>query len=233
MGDFLNWISFQKDFSRKLSNPFEFSFPAFNKRYNFRLGITPKGYKNEPTTKSFVGIHLYNDNVEHLNVRFILSIVDKSGSNLKSMGFAKSLKSKSGLGAICFIPRATLIANPDKFLEDGSFRIHCDFTVFSELAQTTSQNEDSSKFLQHSMLRLMKESKFSDFQILCDGKVFPCHKSILANQSDVLLNMMSGNWSENSANMLEIDDFDSNTVESMLHYIYTNQLSDKTHCFLR
>ena len=67
-----------------------------------------------------------------------------------------------------------------------------------------------------------------DFHLICEGKTIPCHKDMLASQStffEVLLK--TGNeWRENHTGELKIVDFCLKTVQSMLEFIYTQQLTN-------
>ena len=70
----------------------------------------------------------------------------------------------------------------------------------------------------------MDRSKFSDTEIECkDGKRFPCHKFILSSRSLVFKAMFEHPKTlENDAGVVKIEDFDSDAISSMLHYVYTD-----------
>jgi hypothetical protein len=70
--------------------------------------------------------------------------------------------------------------------------------------------------------KLLSSAPTSGFTIICnDGKSIPCHKFMLAKHSEVLEEELKP-----EASTLTMDDFDSVTVESMLHFIYTGKLPD-------
>ena len=72
---------------------------------------------------------------------------------------------------------------------------------------------------------------FSDFEIICGDKSWPIHKNILALKSDVIANLfLSEHWKESKKNRLHISDFEPETVEMMLHFVYTNTLPDPVKC---
>ncbi len=77
-------------------------------------------------------------------------------------------------------------------------------------------------------LKMSGNHSTPDFHLICEGKIIPCHKEILADQStffEVLLR--PGNeWKENQTGELNIIDFSLKTVQSMLEFIYTQQLSN-------
>jgi hypothetical protein len=71
----------------------------------------------------------------------------------------------------------------------------------------------------------------SDFFIICQHKTFPCHKDILAEKSPVFERMLSrDNFTESQTNTMRVEDFDSETLENMLHFIYSQQLHDDECC---
>jgi hypothetical protein len=75
------------------------------------------------------------------------------------------------------------------------------------------------------MRDLLSDPTFSDFKIVCEGRTFHCHKNIVASKSDVLMTMLlSEDWTENKKDTLLIEDFISETVEQMLHFVYTGEL---------
>jgi hypothetical protein len=85
--------------------------------------------------------------------------------------------------------------------------------------------------LQKSLKKMMLDPDLADFKIVCEDKSFPCHKNILANQSEVWKTMFSSeNWRENKDNSLEIQDFDSKTVSSMINFIYLAELPENEKC---
>jgi hypothetical protein len=67
-----------------------------------------------------------------------------------------------------------------------------------------------------------------DFHLICEGKTIPCHKDVLAAQSTFFgVLLKPGNeWKENQTGELKIEDFSLKTVQSMLEFIYTQQLSN-------
>ena len=77
------------------------------------------------------------------------------------------------------------------------------------------------------MEQLLSNADFSDFQIVCEGHTFPCHRVILANHSEVLAKMtQTNNWSESEEKIWTISDFKHETVKLMLHFIYCHQLPE-------
>ena len=63
--------------------------------------------------------------------------------------------------------------------------------------------------------------EFSDLKILCENKIFPCHKNILCSQSEVFKTMLSNtNMVEASSGEIKIVDFSAHVMESLLYFLY-------------
>ena len=72
--------------------------------------------------------------------------------------------------------------------------------------------------------KLFLKDEFSDVKILCEDKIFPCHKNILGSQSEVFKSMLSNTeMVEASSGEIKIADISANVVETLLHYLYFDQ----------
>ena len=68
---------------------------------------------------------------------------------------------------------------------------------------------------------LCLDSNFSDIKILCEGKIFYCHKVILSSQSQVFKSMLTNvDMVEASSGEIKIVDFAANVMETLLYYLY-------------
>ena len=77
---------------------------------------------------------------------------------------------------------------------------------------------------------LFLKKDFCDVKLICEGKVFECHKCVLSCQSDVFQAMFSLEWAkceESKSGEVKIEDFDADTVESMVYFMYHNKVSDE------
>jgi len=83
----------------------------------------------------------------------------------------------------------------------------------------------SSSELQNCMKRIFHDPKFSDITLQCKGMKFKCHKVILGACSPVLSNMFENDMKESNTGLVEIEDFDSEIVEAMIEYMYTNEVT--------
>lgn len=72
--------------------------------------------------------------------------------------------------------------------------------------------------------KLFLQDEFSDVKILCEGKIFPCHKIILCSQSEVFKSMLSNtNMVEASSGEIKIVEYSANVMESLLYFLYFDE----------
>ena len=74
--------------------------------------------------------------------------------------------------------------------------------------------------------KLLLNDEFSDFKIICQGKVFNVHRNILTCSSDVFQPMLTNDTQEKQTGQLVIEDMEADTVEDMVNYIYTGTVKD-------
>jgi len=75
--------------------------------------------------------------------------------------------------------------------------------------------------------KMLKSQQFSDFRVICQGEIIPCHQNILAARSDVFEAMFDHNMMESKAGEVVIKDFDLKTVKALLTHIYTGEVEYK------
>ena len=73
---------------------------------------------------------------------------------------------------------------------------------------------------------MFADQAFSDFEIICQGESFPCHKNVLAARSKVFKTMLNMDGEEAKRNCLVIEDFDIFQVRQLLEFIYTGILKE-------
>lgn len=72
--------------------------------------------------------------------------------------------------------------------------------------------------------KLLESEEFSDFALCVGDKVFPAHKCILAARSSVFRSMFKYNMKETQDNRVHITDMDTEVVNQMLRFIYTDEV---------
>ena len=79
------------------------------------------------------------------------------------------------------------------------------------------------QFVQN-LTKMRSAESFSDVQVICNGKVFPCHKVVLSTQSPVFKTFLTGDTKENRENRIVIEDSTPNAVDLMLDYLYSGNV---------
>ena len=71
------------------------------------------------------------------------------------------------------------------------------------------------------MISLFESGECSDCIIVCGEKEFNCHKAVLTGRSPVFKAVFTGDMIENRGSKVVIKDFDEDTVNDLIHYIYS------------
>ena len=74
--------------------------------------------------------------------------------------------------------------------------------------------------------KLLQMNEFSDFQIICQRKVFHVNRNILACSSNVFHPMLTNDTLEKRTGKMTIEDMEPDSVEELLNYIYTGRVEN-------
>ena len=66
----------------------------------------------------------------------------------------------------------------------------------------------------------------ADLTVVCDSETFRVHRNLLCYRSPVFRAMLDSDMREAREGEIIIQDMDSTTVRSMIHYIYTGEMSE-------
>jgi len=72
--------------------------------------------------------------------------------------------------------------------------------------------------------KMMDSHQFSDFKIICQGEIIHCHRNMLAARSDIFGAMFEHDMKESTTGEVEIKDFELETVQAVLLFIYTGEV---------
>jgi len=75
---------------------------------------------------------------------------------------------------------------------------------------------------------MWNDTDFSDCRIVCSGRVFPCHRVVLASASPVWRAALLSGFKESFDARIDIEDAEPIAVEALLSYIY-NGVLDQDH----
>mmetsp|Transcript_14256 Transcript_14256/g.30862 ORF Transcript_14256/g.30862 Transcript_14256/m.30862 type:complete len:643 (-) Transcript_14256:15-1943(-) len=81
--------------------------------------------------------------------------------------------------------------------------------------------------LSRSLLKMFDESKYTDIEIRCEGRVFKVHRMVLASRSVVFDTMFSSNLVESRENVVEVKEVDPDSLSAFLKFMYTDTID---HC---
>ena len=100
----------------------------------------------------------------------------------------------------------------------------CDIKISPEYM---SQKERPTKVLLEDLSKLLSHQETTDFTLKTNTKSFRIHKLIFGARSRVFQAMFQSNTAEALAGEATIKDLDENTMEEMIHFVYTGVLSGK------
>ena len=87
--------------------------------------------------------------------------------------------------------------------------------------------EKPAKDLAENISKLLNDQDTADFTLKTNTKSFRIHKLIFGARSCVFQAMFQANMAEGQAGEATIEDLDDDTLEEMIHFIYTGRLSGK------
>jgi len=119
-----------------------------------------------------------------------------------------------------FFPNGALTVKANVKIE-GEETVTIKTTELPEESITTSQLKG--ELCMH-LGKMLESPQFSDFRILCQGEIIPCHRDILAARSEYFVAMFEHDLKENQTGEVEIVDFDLETVKAVVHHIYTGEV---------
>eukprot|EP00092_Neocalanus_flemingeri_P017618 GFUD01019061.1.p1 GENE.GFUD01019061.1~~GFUD01019061.1.p1 ORF type:complete len:348 (-),score=86.51 GFUD01019061.1:62-1105(-) len=163
---------------------------------------------------------------ENINIETIFKM--KKGSEvrfvLKDLVYTRGIGNESNM----MLNNQTALPNPteiDLYDENKTFFLEAEILVMKKNLEVFDSIIAPCKFVKD-MKSIMKLEDISDLVIVCHGKVFKCHKTILCARSDVFEKMLSGDTLENLNREVPIEDSSAEAVEEMLKYIYTGEIPD-------
>lgn len=205
-----------------------------NEYYAFGLKLYLSFKNAEP--KNYIALGITNKNEMSIKLNVEISI-ERHNSLLEQFGkysgfFDKNEERKS------YFLKERIMRDPSTYLPDGNMIIVCEITMDAPEVEMPIHN--LSKDIcscKHLAKRFDPETCFdsvngywdelSDFTLQVDSSSFKCHKAILSSKSEVFQNMFSSNMKEARTDEMKIDDMSSETVSSLLIFMYTDIIHPK------
>jgi len=105
--------------------------------------------------------------------------------------------------------------------------------VIEPSSQEMGQDSSTHEFLDRQgnslscdMRDAFASNDFTDMTIVCDKREFHCHKFLLAARSEVFAAMLRHEFLEKQNSRVDVKEIDGETMELLLSYIYTGQVTD-------
>ncbi|CAO2043804.1 unnamed protein product [Urochloa humidicola] len=109
---------------------------------------------------------------------------------------------------------------------NGCFTIRCDMSIIRSHVEDQSTIQIPESVLHQDLGRMLRESLGTDVTFSVGDRFFHAHRYILAARSMVFKAQLFGDMKEEDARCIKVDDMDPAAFEGLLHYIYTDTLSD-------
>ena len=136
-----------------------------------------------------------------------------------------------------FLSKKNLREKKDTFLPGGELSIICDLTIYQSETETShprAKISNNKKYhVAESFKALWKKEVLTDFKLICEDKVYLCHKFVLASRSDIFEAMFSHkDTSEALTGEAVIKDCTPQVLSNFLEFLYTDELKDMKCCNL-
>ena len=234
LDNFLSWAN-SKPLGFILDSPtFSFEFGSANETHNFFLKLHPKGKAGvteaEGDENDTLGIFLYSKNPGAVTTEVSFKFLTKEKKVLRTNEFAWTFEGSGKGYGFEAIAKKTL--QEGGLLPDDPLTIQC--TISVKICESPAITYDTpplpekhSKTVLGDFALMFADQAFSDFEIICQEKSFPCHKAVLAARSEVFKKMLNTDGEEAKKNCLVINDFENEQVGQLLQFIYTGSLNEE------
>jgi len=179
------------------------------------IKVCPNG--NDESSKGFVGVFLASYDKPDLEVSctFSTGTIEKKFSNKlinpdRARGFSR------------------LASHDELELKDGAFELNVKVTVKEKKNTLIVENRKMiSKDQKSTSSKIFEQKSFTDFEIISDGKSYPCHKAFLSAASPVFKGMIESGMKESLNSTLVWESFPEDVINSFLRFIYTGDMDEK------
>jgi len=111
------------------------------------------------------------------------------------------------------------------FYQNLGKKVTYNWSIEIEVEKENSASENYLKL--HELLFMKKE--LSDVKLICEEKIFECHKNVLSCRSEVFEAMFKSGTKmvESESGEVKIDDVKADTLETMIYFMYHDKVSDE------
>jgi len=173
----------------------------------------------DESTKGFVGVFLASDDKPDVEV-----------SCIASMGTTERKFSNIMLNQNWRFP---------KFASHDKCRLELKNGVFELKVKVTAKEKKNTLIVgkrkivskdcppKSTSSKIFEEKSFTDFEIISDGKSYPCHKVFISAASTVFKGMIESGMKESLDSTLVLESFPEDVINSLLEFIYTGDMDKK------
>jgi len=207
---------------------------------SWRLQCFPNGKKE--AFSGFVGVYLQCTDLTPLKtlkrqLSFTLDLVSVEGSG-KQFNQTRNIKKccsddswSIGWGWGKFVTHEKLESEKSKLLPQDCFEVLCVMKFYGPEVTTSGATSPTNLLLApkevkgeafscSGLVDLLETGVLSDVKLVCEGRIFSCHKAILASKSPVFMATFCNNMKEKATGQINIQGIDPDTVEDMLNHVY-------------
>merc|ERR1719309_1377147 len=182
--------------------------------------------------KGYVSLYLHKES-EFSPVEAVarFSVLNNGGKiKFRKIHFSNESKNR---GYRHFMKHSSIKPNDQK-----TFTVLCELSVHVEYVVNSGKNFGTHSIkiepaplsavsqLSKDMYSLLESGELSDCTVVSGGREFKCHKTILGGRSSVFKEKFASNMDENFSDRVVVDEYDADTVNEMLFYIYTGTTRD-------
>jgi len=192
------------------------------------INLYPNGRNEEEG--GFVSLFLRNDNSIQLEVRceFVLGLKE----SFKHLFSFNRINPNSGYGFPKMYAHEQIntkdILDGDKLVIKAVITFKGKVRNISRHMTELSGEDDVSETdkVGLDLFKCFERQEFCDFEISCGDKNIKCHKAVLAARSPVFRAMLLNNMEESSSQKVEPKNFDFNTMNLVLKFLYKGQIEN-------
>lgn len=188
----------------------------------------PEGYYAKDRGK-YLSLYLSYASETEVGVIFEFCLLDQNGNPatlLRSRNTHSFRRHGKYKGWSKFVKRDDL----EKYIRDDCFDVICSITIMSpkSLAEPNSRLiEVPPSNLPEQLGQLLRSKESADVTFVVGGEIFYAHKLVLALRSPVFKAELFGSMKENRAEKITIEDMEPVVFKALLHFIYTDSLSEE------
>ena len=169
--------------------------------------------------EGYVGVFLANDNKQQVSV----SCKFKVGSTSHQFG---AMEFNDDYGFKKFFS----LKHCKEGLKDGKFELKAEVEILGNDENISILRKGKGldlNSLNKINSKIFEDRAYTDFNIQCNGKSFPCHKAFLAASSPVFKTMIESKMKEAQDSTLVLGNNKEVVIENFLRFIYTSKMDDE------